>query len=56
MLSMMSADQFSNTQLNSFSLLHHAAFEKNFEVVEMLRSLPYYKEIIDDSNNDVSLH
>ena len=55
MLSTMNAEQFSNIQLNDFSLLHHAAFENNMEVVEMLKTLPYFKEIVDDNNNPVSL-
>lgn len=54
LLSTMNAEQFSNTQLNNFSLLHHAAFENNMEVVEMLSTLPFFKEVIDDNNNPVS--
>lgn len=37
------------------TLLHHAAFDGNIEALTLMSSLPYFKEIVDDSSNDVSL-
>jgi len=39
---------------NEMSLLHHAAFDSNIEAVNMMATLPYFSEIVNDDNNDVS--
>lgn len=36
------------------TLLHHAAFDSKYELVEQLAKLPYYKDIVDDNSNDVT--
>jgi hypothetical protein len=36
------------------TLLHHAAFDGNFELVEQMAKLPYFKEIVDNDSNEVS--
>jgi len=53
-LSNMNAEQFSQISLEEMTLLHHVAFDANLEVLEMLKSLPYYSEIVDLDNNEVS--
>lgn len=53
-LSNMNAEQFSQITLEEMTLLHHVAFDANLEVLEMLKSLPYYSEIVDLDNNEVS--
>jgi len=35
------------------TLLHHVAFDANVEVLEMLKTLPYFKDIVDLDNNEV---
>lgn len=47
------AKQFSEMKENEMSLLHHAAFDSNIEAVSMMTSLPYFKDIVNDDNNDV---
>jgi hypothetical protein len=37
------------------SLLHHAAFDGNLEAVSLLTNLPYFKDVVDDNSNDVTL-
>lgn len=37
------------------SLIHHAAFDGNIEAVSLMSTLPYFKEIIDDDSNEVSI-
>ena len=41
-LSNMNAEQFSQITLEEMTLLHHVAFDANLEVLDMLKSLPYY--------------
>jgi hypothetical protein len=36
------------------SLIHHIAHEENFEALYAIKTLPYFKDIIDDDNNEVS--
>jgi ankyrin repeat protein len=35
------------------TLLHHAAFDNNIEVLKMMKSLPYFKEVVDSDNNEL---
>lgn len=35
------------------TLLHHAAFDGNIEVLKMMRNLPYYRDVVDSDNNEV---
>lgn len=37
------------------TLLHHAAFDGNYEAVLQMSSLPYYKDIVDNSSNEVNM-
>jgi hypothetical protein len=53
-LSNINAEQFSQITLEEMTLIHHVAFDANLEVLEMLKSLPYYSEIVDLDNNEVS--
>lgn len=47
-----STEQFQEMKAEEMTLLHHVAFDGNLEALEMLKSLPYYKEIVDTDNND----
>lgn len=38
------------------TLIHHAAFDGNIEALSMLGTLPYFKDIIDDDSNEVSIY
>ena len=42
-------------KVEGMTLLHHAAFDGNIEAASMMTSLPYFKELINDSNNEVIL-
>ncbi len=35
------------------TLLHHVAFSGNLEALSAIAEVPYFKDIIDDSNNEV---
>jgi len=35
------------------TLLHHIAFDANLEALDMFKTLPYYKDIVDLDNNEV---
>ena len=52
-LSGLNAQQFTDIKNEDMTLLHHSAFDGNYEVVEQLASLPYLKEVINDNGNEV---
>lgn len=52
-LSTMSPNIFIETKNEDMTLLHHAAFDGNLEAMQMMTSLPYFKDIIDDNSNEV---
>jgi hypothetical protein len=37
------------------TLLHHSSFDSNYEVVKEMASLPYFKDIVNDNGNEVTL-
>jgi hypothetical protein len=39
--------------MEDMTLLHHVAFDGQLEVLEMLKTLPYFKEVADVDNNEV---
>ena len=41
--------------MEEMTLIHHVAFDANVEALEMMKSLPYYKDIVDLDNNEVGL-
>lgn len=53
MLSVMNAQQFIQSTSEQMTLLHHAAFDKNLQAMEMMTNLPYFKEVVDDNSNEV---
>ena len=53
-LSNLTPMSFSELKSEEMTLLHHAAYDSNVEFINMMKSLPYYQEIIDDNSNDVN--
>lgn len=53
MLSTINHQQFREIKLNDMTLLHHIAFDANIEALEMLRTLPYFEELLNEANNEV---
>jgi hypothetical protein len=39
--------------VEEMTLIHHVAFDANVEALELMKSLPYYKDIVDLDNNEV---
>ena len=54
LISNISAQTFNDLKEEDMNLLHHAAFDGKYEMVEELTKLPYFQEIIDDNSNHVS--
>jgi len=52
-LSNLNAEQFEQITMEEMTLLHHVAFDANLEALEMMKSLPYYKDVVDLDNNEV---
>jgi ankyrin repeat protein len=52
-LSNLTLQQYESILLDEMTLLHHVAFDGNLEVLQMLKTLPYYKEIVDLDNNEM---
>ena len=40
--------------MEELTLLHHVAYSGNLEALNAIAELPYFKEIIDESNNEVN--
>jgi len=40
-------------RLENLTLLHHVAFSGNIEALNAMSELPYFKEILDESENEV---
>jgi hypothetical protein len=53
MLSNMSVDQFQEIKAEDMTLIHHAAFDGDIEAVGLMTSLPYFKDIVNITNNEV---
>ena len=53
-LANMDAQTFVQVKNEEMSLLHHAAYDGNFEVVNSMTTLPYFKDVVNDDSNDVS--
>jgi len=53
MLSGMTVPQFQSLKQDDMTLLHHVAFDGKVEVAQMMATLPYFSEIINDDNNEV---
>jgi hypothetical protein len=49
-----SASSFLEMKNEGMTLLHHAAFDGNMEVVNAMTQLPMFKDIVDDNSNEVS--
>lgn len=55
MLQGMTATQYlQQVKLENLTLLHHIAFSGNIEAMNAMSELPYFKDILDDSENEVS--
>jgi hypothetical protein len=39
--------------LDELTLLHHVAYSGNIEAFNAIAELPYFKDIVDESNNEV---
>ena len=52
-LSNLNAQQFQEITVEEMTLIHHVAFDANVEALELMKSLPYYKDIVDLDNNEV---
>lgn len=55
-LSNMSHHSFIEMKNEGMTLLHHAAFDGNLEAVGLMTELPYFKDIVDDSSNEVKIN
>ena len=56
MLAGLSASQYlQQVRLEDLTLLHHVAFSGNIEALQVMAELPYFKDILDDSENEVRL-
>lgn len=54
MLSGLTAAQYlQQVRLENLTLLHHVAFSGNIEALNVMSELPYFKEILDESENEV---
>jgi hypothetical protein len=54
MLSQLNASQYlQQVRLDELTLLHHVAYSGNLEALKVISELPYFKEIVDESNNEV---
>lgn len=54
-LANLTPEQFQSMTLNDMTLLHHVAFDGNLDVIKMMTSLPYFRDIVDSDNNDVTI-
>ncbi len=54
MLGGMTASQYLHqVRLENLTLLHHVAYSGNIEALQVMSELPYFKDILDDSENEV---
>lgn len=54
MLSGLTAAQYlQQVRLENLTLLHHVAFSGNIEALNAMSDLSYFKEILDESENEV---
>ena len=47
------AQYLQQVRLENLTLLHHVAFSGNIEALNAMSELPYFKEILDESENEV---
>lgn len=52
MLANLDGEQFQAITLEEMTLLHLVALEGNMEVLHMLKSLPYFRDVVDSNNNE----
>ena len=56
MLQTLTASQYlQQVRLENLTLLHHVAFSGNIEALSAMGELPYFKEILDESDNEVRI-
>ena len=53
LLANLDEEQFQAITLDEMTLLHHVAFDGNIEVFHMLKSLPYFRDVVDSDNNEM---
>lgn len=51
-LANMNGEQFEATTLEEMTLLHLVALEGNVKVIHMMKTLPYFRDIVDSNNNE----
>ena len=47
------AQYLQQVRLENLTLLHHVAFSGNIEALNAMSELPYFKEVLDESENEV---
>ena len=56
MLAGLTASQYlQQVRLENLTLLHHVAYSGNIEALQVMTELPYFKDILDDAENEVGL-
>ena len=54
MLAQLTPTQYmQQVRLDELTLLHHVAYSGNIEAFNAIAELPYFKDIVDESNNEV---
>lgn len=54
MLMDLNAQQFcQQVKLEELTLLHHVAFSGNLEALSAIAEVPYFKEVVNESGNEV---
>ena len=51
----MPAQAFQQMKVDDLTLLHHAAADQDSETIQLLSSLPYFKEVVNSNNNEEEL-
>ena len=51
----MSSSSFLDVKNEGMTLLHHASFDGNREVLNAMTELPYFKDVVNDNTNEVTL-
>ena len=41
--------------MDDLTLLHHVAFSGNIEALNAISQVPYFKEVLDESSNEVGM-
>ena len=54
MLAQLTPQQYlQQVRLDELTLLHHVAYSGNIEAFSAIAEVPYFKDIVDESNNEV---